>query len=97
MGVYPEITEEMCKDAGLEIEFEKGNYKYLHLLVTNAGKTYDLKLDTAGIMAGGPLKEKCSITQKIVALYCDKGLWGSLVHVFKKVKKDRTIINGNVK
>ncbi|MCF0128892.1 MAG: glycosyltransferase, partial [Pseudobutyrivibrio sp.] len=88
MGVFPEITEEMCKDAGLEIEFEKDEYKYLHLQVTNQGKTYDLKLDTLGIMAGGELKERRTVTQKIAALYCDKGFWGSLGHVFKKLKKE---------
>ncbi|MCF0132013.1 MAG: glycosyltransferase family 2 protein [Pseudobutyrivibrio sp.] len=90
MGVYPEVTEDMVKDAGLEIEFPKRDYKDLRLTVTNQGRTYDLELNTAQVMAAGAIKKHRSLIDKLETHYKEDGVKDTIKYVFKKLKGEDT-------
>ncbi|MCR4693913.1 MAG: glycosyltransferase family 2 protein [Pseudobutyrivibrio sp.] len=83
-GVYPELTEK-C-DSGLEIVFDRGDYKKLRLTVTANGQVYDLKVDTAHVLTGGNLLPKKTLWERIELYRQDNGLSSTIKHAITKLK-----------
>ena len=83
-GVYPELTEK-C-DSGLEIVFDKGNYKKLRLTITANGQVYDCKVDTEHVLTGGNLLPKKSLWERIELYRQDNGLGATIKHAIDKFK-----------
>ena len=83
-GVYPELTEK-C-DSGLEIVFDRGNYKKLRLTITANNQVYECKVDTEHVLSGGNLLPKKSLWERIELYRQDNGLGATIKHAIDKFK-----------